>query len=76
MIIRECLNCGYYDEDCPKDYIVEISTKKLKQWIEQEGLDLLDFETSIEKKLAIYNILEQELTKDINDYHNFTVILK
>lgn len=73
MNIRECLVCGYFDEDCPKDYIVEVREEELLEWIKQEELDLLDYSTNIEKKIAVYNILEQELTKDISGYENFTV---
>lgn len=76
MNIREALICGYYDEDVATDYIVEIRTEKLKEWIEQEGLDLLDFETKIEKKIAVYNILEENFGKDTNKNTNFTVIFR
>jgi hypothetical protein len=73
MNIKETLKCGYYDEDNGKDYIVEIDVELLKDWFKQEGLDLLDFESDISKKIAVYNILEENFTKDIIDYRNFTV---
>lgn len=73
MKLRDTLICGYYDDETGKDYIVEINTELLKQWLKQEELDLLDFETNIEKKIAIYNILEPELTKELDKYQNFTV---
>ena len=76
MTIKEALICGYFDEDCPNDYIVEISTQRLKEWFEQESLDLLDFETQIEKKIAVYNILEENFTEDLSQYSNFTVIFR
>lgn len=72
MSIKEALICGYYDDN-GNDYIVEMNPEKLKKWFEQEDLDLLDFETSIEKKIAVYNILEREMTKDLEKYDNFTV---
>ncbi len=72
MSIKEALICGYYDDN-GNDYIVEMNPEKLKEWFEQEDLDLLDFETSIEKKIAVYNILEREMTKDLEKYDNFTV---
>ncbi|MGN1327606.1 MAG: hypothetical protein ACI4VQ_06010 [Clostridia bacterium] len=72
MKLRDTLICGYYDDETGKDYIVEINTELLKQWLKQEELDLLDFETNIEKKIAIYNILEPELTKELDKYQNFT----
>lgn len=75
MTLRDTLICGYYDDEKGKDYVVEIDSDTLKKWIEQEGLDLLDFETNIEKKIAIYNILEPEMTKELNEYQNFTVKL-
>lgn len=72
MDIKDSLVCGYYDDNCV-DYIVEVRPETLKKWFKQEGLDLLDFETNIEKKIAVYNILEQELTKGLEKYENFTV---
>ena len=69
MKLRDALICGYYDDETGKDYIIEI----LKQWLKQEELDLLDFETNIEKKIAVYNILEPEMTKELDKYQNFTV---
>ena len=50
-----------------------MNTELLKQWLKQEELDLLDFETNIEKKIAVYNILEPEMTKELDKYQNFTV---
>lgn len=73
MKLRDTLICGYYDDETGKDYIIEINTELLKQWLKQEELDLLDFETNIEKKIAVYNILESEMTKDLDKYQNFTV---
>lgn len=74
MNLRDTLVCGYYDEDTGKDYIAEINTDMLKRWFEQEGLDLLDFESKIEKKIAVYNILEEEFKKDLgNSCVTFTV---
>lgn len=72
MNIKEALVCGYYDDN-GIDYIVEVKPETLKKWFEQEELDLLDFETNIEKKIAVYNILEQELTRGLEKYENFTV---
>ena len=73
MKLRDALICGYYDDEKGKDYIVEVNTELLKQWLKQEELDLLDFETNIEKKIAVYNILEPEMTKELDKYQNFTV---
>lgn len=74
MNLRDTLVCGYYDEDTGKDYIAEINTDMLKKWFEQESLDLLDFESKIEKKIAVYNILEEEFKKDLgNPCETFTV---
>ena len=73
MKLRDALICGYYDDEKGKDYVVEINTELLKQWLKQEELDLLDFETNIEKKIAVYNILELEMTKELDKYQNFTV---
>ena len=73
MKLRDALICGYYDDEKGKDYVVEINTELLKQWLKQEELDLLDFETNIEKKIAVYNILEPEMTKELDKYQNFTV---
>lgn len=74
MNLRDTLVCGYYDEDTGKDYIAEINTDMLKKWFEQESLDLLDFESKIEKKIAVYNILEEEFKKDLgNPCVTFTV---
>lgn len=73
MNIKEALICGYYDDETGKDYVVEMDTNKLKEWFKQENLDLLDFEIDMSKRIAVYNILEEEMTKDINDYANFTV---
>jgi hypothetical protein len=75
-MIDKVLICGYYDEDNGKDYIAEVDSDKLKKWFEEEKLDLLDFETNIEKKIAVYNILEKELTKHLAQYQNFTVIFR
>lgn len=72
MSIEDTLNCGYY-EDNGTDYVVEIKTKGIKEWIEQEGLDLLDFDINMEKKIALYNILEENLTQNLKQYTNFTV---
>ena len=73
MKLRDALICGYYDDETGKDYVVEVNTELLKQWLKQEELDLLDFETNIEKKIAVYNILEPEMTKELDKYQNFTV---
>ena len=73
ITLRDSLICGYYDDEKGKDYIVEVNTELLKQWLKQEELDLLDFETNIEKKIAVYNILEPEMTKELDEYQNFTV---
>ena len=73
ITLRDSLICGYYDDETGKDYIIEINTELLKQWLKQEELDLLDFETNIEKKIAVYNILEPEMTKELDKYQNFTV---
>ena len=73
MKLRDALICGYYDDEKGKDYVVEVNTELLKQWLKQEELDLLDFETNIEKKIAVYNILEPEMTKELDKYQNFTV---
>ena len=73
ITLRDSLICGYYDDETGKDYVVEINTGLLKQWLKQEELDLLDFETNIEKKIAVYNILEPEMTKELDKYQNFTV---
>ena len=73
ITLRGSLICGYYDDEKGKDYVVEINTELLKQWLKQEKLDLLDFETNIEKKIAVYNILEPEMTKELDKYQNFTV---
>lgn len=73
MNLRDALICGYYDEETGTDYIVEINTDKLKEWFIQENLDLLSFETDMTRKIAVYNILEEQLTKDIDKYSNFTV---
>lgn len=74
MNLRDTLVCGYYDEDTGKDYIAEINTDMLKKWFEQESLELLDFESKIEKKIAVYNILEEEFKKDLgNPCVTFTV---
>ena len=73
MKLRDVLICGYYDDETGNDYIIEINTELLKQWLKQEELDLLDFETNIEKKIAVYNILEPEMTKELDKYQNFTV---
>ena len=73
MKLRDVLICGYYDDETGKDYIIEINTELLQQWLKQEELDLLDFETNIEKKIAVYNILEPEMTKELDKYQNFTV---
>ena len=70
---RDSLICGYYDDEKGKDYVVEVNTELLKQWLKQEELDLLDFETNMEKKIAVYNILESEMTKELDKYQNFTV---
>lgn len=67
MNLRDTLVCGYYDEDTGKDYIAEINTDMLKKWFEQEELDLLDFESKIEKKIAVYNILEEEFKKGLGN---------
>lgn len=72
MNIKEALVCGYYDDN-GVDYIVEVKSEILKKWFEQEELDLLGFESNIEKKIAVYNILEKELTKELEKYSNFTV---
>ena len=72
MNIKEALVCGYYDDN-GVDYIVEVKSEILKKWFEQEELDLLGFESNIEKKIAVYNILENELTKELEKYSNFTV---
>ena len=72
MNINEVVNCGYY-EDNGTDYTVEIRTKDIKEWLEQEGLDLLDFEINIEKKITLHNILEELLTGGLEQYTNFTV---
>ena len=73
ITLRDSLICGYYDDETGKDYVVEVNTELLKQWLKQEELDLLDFETNIEKKIAVYNILEPEMTKELDKYQNFTV---
>ena len=73
ITLRDSLICGYYDDEKGKDYVVEINTELLKQWLKQEELDLLDFETNIEKKIAVYNILEPKMTKELDKYQNFTV---
>ena len=73
ITLRDSLICGYYDDEKGKDYVVEINTELLKQWLKQEELDLLDFETNMEKKIAVYNILESEMTKELDKYQNFTV---
>lgn len=73
ITLRDSLICGYYDDEKGKDYVVEVNTELLKQWLKQEELDLLDFETNIEKKIAVYNILELEMTKELDKYQNFTV---
>ena len=73
ITLRDSLICGYYDDEKGKDYVVEINTELLKQWLKQEELDLLDFETNIEKKIAVYTILEPEMTKELDKYQNFTV---
>lgn len=73
ITLRDSLICGYYDDEKGKDYIVEVNTELLKQWLKQEELDLLDFETNMEKKIAVYNILESEMTKELDKYQNFTV---
>lgn len=73
MNLREVLECGYYDENNGKDYIVEVSTNKLRQWFKQENLDLLDFNNNMPKKIAVYKILEKEFTKNLDQYQNFTV---
>lgn len=73
MKLKDVLECGYYDEDTGKDYIVEVNEKKLKEYFKQENIDLVDFNTNMEKKLAVYNLLEKEFTKELNHYKNFTV---
>ena len=73
ITLRDSLICAYYDDEKGKDYVVEVNTELLKQWLKQEELDLLDFETNIEKKIAVYNILEPEMTKELDKYQNFTV---
>lgn len=73
MNIKETLICGYYDDETGNDYIVEVDTEKLKEWFRQENLDLLDFELDMSKRIAVYNILEKEMTKNIEKYSNFTV---
>ena len=73
ITLRDSLICGYYDDEKGKDYVVEVNTELLKQWLKQEELDLLDFETNMEKKIAVYNILESEMTKELDKYQNFTV---
>lgn len=73
ITLRDSLICGYYDDEKGKDYVAEVNTELLKQWLKQEELDLLDFETNIEKKIAVYNILEPEMTKELDKYQNFTV---
>lgn len=73
ITLRDSLICGYYDDEKGKDYVVEVNIELLKQWLKQEELDLLDFETNIEKKIAVYNILEPEMTKELDKYQNFTV---
>lgn len=73
MKLKDVLECGYYDEDTGKDYIVEVNEKKLKEYFKQENIDLVDFNTNMEKKLAVYNLLEEEFTKELNHYKNFTV---
>lgn len=73
ITLRDSLICGYYDDEKGKDYVVEMNTELLKQWLKQEKLDLLDFETNIEKKIAVYNILEPEMTKELDKYQNFTI---
>ena len=54
-----------------KDILVEIDIEQLKKWFEQEELDLLDFESKMDKKIAVYNILEEKFGNE--DYNNFTV---
>ena len=73
ITLRDSLICGYYDDEKGKDYVVEVNTELLKQWLKQEELDLLDFETNIEKKIAVYNILEPEMTKELDKYKKCTV---
>ena len=73
ITLRDSLICGYYDDEKGKDYVVEVNIELLKQWLKQEELDLLDFETNMEKKIAVYNILESEMTKELDKYQNFTV---
>ena len=73
MTLRDSLICGYYDDEKGKDYVVEINTELLKQWLKQEELDLLDFETNMEKKIAVYNILEPEMTKELDKYQKVIV---
>ena len=76
MTVKDILICGYFDGDDirQKDYVVEIDEKKLKEWIIQEKLDLLDYPTSIEKKILLYQDLENELGKNVK-YDTFTVKL-
>lgn len=76
MKLKDALECGYYDEDTGKDYIVEINEKKLKKYLEQEKPELLNFDKDIEKQIVLYDILEKEMTKEISHYNNFTVKFK
>lgn len=76
MTIKDVLECGYFDGDDmrQRDYVVEINEERLKKWIIQEKLDLLDYPTSIEKKILLYQNLENELGKNV-EYDTFTVKL-
>lgn len=75
MKIEDIILCGYYEDD-NEDYIVEIDTNKLKEWMQQENLNLLDFETNMERKIDVYKILEEEIAEKLDHYRTFTVKFK
>ena len=39
MKLRDVLECGYYDEETGKDYIVEVNEEKLKEYFNWLGSD-------------------------------------
>lgn len=65
MNLRDCLICGYYNEDNFKDYVVEINTKLLEQFIKENYSEYSNFKENITSKIAVYEILKNEFAKDL-----------
>lgn len=74
MKLEEVLICGYFDDIDGEDYFIEVNNEKLKQWVMEDNLDYLDYDTNVQQKIKLCSMLEKEFTKNIKQYRNFSVI--